>query len=156
MKELLLIILLVFSLIKFAIDYLSNKLITHNESIIGIVTLLHHIAFSILTFLPLILFIKISNGILLFLLFGIIVGQIMWIVNNDYCSVTQFQNTLINEEYKNYKWIGSIPDIIRKYVRGDEWTYSNIRNTNKNSHIFLGNGILILYCLKTMIINLIN
>jgi hypothetical protein len=77
----------------------------------------------------------------------------MWIVNNHYCYVTQFQNILINEEYKNYKWIGTISNIIKKYVRGDEWTYSNIRNVNKNSHIFLGNGILILYCLKTMIIN---
>jgi hypothetical protein len=148
--DLLIIILILFSLVKFSLDYLSNTLITHNETIIGIVTLLHHLMFSILAFFPLILFININNGVLLFLLFGIIVGQIMWIMNNDYCAITQFQNVLIKEEYKNYKWIGSISDIIRKYIRGDEWAYSDIRNINKQSHIFLGNGILLLYCLKVI------
>jgi len=151
--ELLVIILILISLFNFAVDYLSNSLITHSERVIGLVVLAHHLMFSILTLFPLILFIKINNGVLLFLLFGIIVGQLLWIMNNDYCSITQFQNSLINKEYKNYKWIGSIPEFIMKYVRGDKWAYSDIRTVNRKKEIIMGNGILILYCLKRIFIN---
>ena len=151
--ELLVIIVILLSLFNFAVDYLSNSLITHNERTIGIVTIIHHLMFGILTLFPLILFIKINNGVLLFLLFGIILGQLIWIINKDYCPITQFQNSMINKEYKNYKWIGSIPEFIMKYTRGNEWAYSDIRNVNRKNEIIMGNGLLILYCLKMIFIN---
>ena len=151
--DLLIIIVVLISLFNFATDYLSNKLITENELQIGIVTLLHHLVFSMLNLFPLILFININNGILLFLLFGIITAQIMWIINKDYCPVTIFQNSLINKEYKHYKWMGTISDFITKYIRGDEWAYSDIRTVNRKSHVFFANGIIILYCLKMIFKN---
>jgi len=151
--EILIIIVVMLSLFNFAIDYLSNKLITHNEFCIGIVTFLHHLVFCMLNLFPLILFININNSTLFFLLFGIILAQIMWIINNDYCAVTQFQNSLINKDYKNYKWIATMTEFIMKYIRGDDWAYSDIRSVNRKTHILFGNGILILYCLKTILKN---
>jgi hypothetical protein len=66
--EILIIIVVLLSLFNFAIDYLSNKLITHNEFSIGIVTFLHHLVFSMLNLFPLILFMFINNSTLFFLL----------------------------------------------------------------------------------------
>lgn len=151
--EIIIILITLSALYNFAIDYLSNKLITHNELSVGIVTLIHHFTASILAFFPLILFININKGVLLFLLFGVILAQLMWVINKDYCFITQFQNTLINKEYKNYKWISSLPEFIMKYIRDEDWAYSDIRNINKIKEIVIGNGILILYCLKMIIIN---
>jgi len=151
--EILIIIVVLLSLFNFAIDYLSNKLITHNEFSIGIVTFLHHLVFSMLNLFPLILFMFINNSTLFFLLFGVIVAQIMWIINNDYCAVTQFQNSLINKDYKNYKWIATMTEFIMKYIRGDDWAYSDIRSVNRKTHILFGNGVLILYCLKMILKN---
>jgi hypothetical protein len=151
--EILIIIVVLLSLFNFAIDYLSNKLITHNEFSIGIVTFLHHLVFSMLNLFPLILFMFINNSTLFFLLFGVIVAQIMWIINNDYCAVTQFQNSLINKDYKNYKWIATMTEFIMKYISGDDWAYSDIRSVNIKTHILFGNGVLILYCLKMILKN---
>lgn len=151
--EIIIILITIYTLYNFAIDYLSNKLITHNELSIGIVTLLHHFTASILAFFPLILFVNVNKAILLFLLFGIILAQLMWVMNKDYCFITQFQNTLINKEYKNYKWISGVPEFIMKYIRDEGWAYSDIRNINRTKEIVIGNTILILYCLKMIIIN---
>jgi hypothetical protein len=152
MKELLIIIIILYSLFNFVIDYLSNTLITHNELKIGIITFFHHLLSSSLILSPIILFTKINNGILLFLLIVIIIAQVSWIIYKDVCIITQYQNTLINEEYKNYKWICDIHGFIKKYIRGDDWAYSNIRNNSKIYNILVINGLLILYSLKKILV----
>lgn len=152
MKEILLILTFVFSLFKFSLDYLSNKLITHNERIIAVITLIHHIIADIVVLsLVLLFFTHIHTISLLLLLITLILHQITWVINNDNCPISQTQHSMINEKYKNYKWISTTDDFIKKYIRGDEWVYSDIRNNNKKYSVLLFNAALLFYCLKKII-----
>jgi len=146
--DLFIIILFTISLLFFAIDYLSNKYITHSETKIGLLILLHHLLYNTMKLMPLLLFMKVSLPFLIFITSGILFAQILWIKFHDHCPFTEYINKLIDPSTKEYKWRATPEDFLKHYIRGDSWGYSNITNFSKNKYIILANILLIIIFIK--------
>ena len=145
-------ILCIILLIFFSIDYLSDDQITDNETKIGICIFFHHLACVISGFGSILCLF--FNGTILsttiIVLISIII-QAGFLVNNDYCWYTKMVNNLIDPQKPNRKWRGDYESLIKHYIRGDEWAYSDIRNIDQTQFVIFINIILILILIKISI-----
>jgi len=141
-------IILIITLIHFITDYLSDGQIENNETKIGILIFIHHLL-CIITFYGSILCLLFSRSI--FMAFIIIVISIViqsgYLINKDYCWYTIMVNKMINHEQPKRKWRGDLFSLIKHYIRGDSWAYSDIRNANQDNVLYL-NILLIIYLIK--------
>ena len=60
-------------------------------------------------------------------------------------------NNLIDPQKPNRKWRGDYESLIKHYIRGDEWAYSDIRNIDQTQFVIFINIILILILIKISI-----
>lgn len=147
------IVLLPYTLVTFIINYLSDIEIIDKELLIGVLQFVHHLLLSLLSVGPFsgILF-GVKNIFFILLITLIFLGaQIGYIINNEYCFYTIFVNKLINLENPKRKFIGDLPFLIKKYIRGDEWAYSPINKINNDQTIIGINYLIILNVIRIII-----
>lgn len=143
------VIILPLVLIHFTIDYLSDSQIIASETRIGILQFIHHLITKIAfvgSFFTLFLIsdIKyISVGIIIS-----IIAQIGFLKNNDYCWYTKMVNELIDPNKPNRKWRSDWGAFIRHYIRGDDWAYSDIWNSDITFEITIINIIYLIVLIK--------
>ena len=148
-------LLLPLILFHFSLDYLSDRDIVKDETKIGIIQFFHHTVCTIytsgITILP---FLNTNISVLVLVIFVSICTQIGYLINNEYCWLTKIVNKMINVSDKR-KWTGSdIPSLIKSYIRGDDWRYSDIRNLNNNNLMLITNTVHIIVLLKFIKVNL--
>ena len=148
------LIILPLVLVHFSIDYLSDSQIITFETEIGILQLIHHlitkIAFvgSIFT-LFLVDDIKyISLGVII-----LIIAQLGFVKNNDYCWYTKMVNELIDKNKPNRKWRSDWESFIRHYIRGKEWAYSDRFNNDATMEMTVVNVVYIVIFIKFIVRN---
>ena len=146
------LIIIPFSLFFFIFDFLRDGEILTDELKIGILQYIHHLLFT-LNVSGLICTVLFSTNIftvilLILLSTGI---QIGWLINNDYCWLTTLTNRLIGTKCKNRKWISEISSLIKHYIRGDEWAYTEMYNTGRNSEVIKLNTLLIIILIKIIV-----
>jgi len=142
-------ILIILTLVHFAGDYLSDKKITHSETKLGILIFIHHLLCVFMCFGSIICLLFSKSIILAFIIIAIsTVIQSGFLINNDYCWLTVMINNLIDPEQPYRKWRGDYESLLKHYIRGDSWAYSDIRNINQQSMALNINVILILFLLK--------
>jgi len=137
------------SLIMWTIDFLSDKEVNHNELEIGLIHYIHYlIGISQYTIILLLC----STNIFLVILNVIInIGmQAGFLINKDYCWLLRLTNRKINPEKPNRKTRSTIESFIKHYIRGDEWAYSDIRNTDASNNVNIMNILVLLQLLKTI------
>ena len=143
------LVIIPFSLFFFGSDFLRDQEITKNETKIGMIQYFHHFAFKTnISGLIGTLFLSNSIPFVAWLTLGSIINQIGWLVNDDYCWLTRYANETIGTESKNRKWISEISSLIKHYIRGDEWAYSEMRSVNRNEQVVISNGLLLLILIK--------
>jgi len=136
----------------FTVDFLSDKEITSNETIIGTLQLFHHIVCAIYMFgIILMPFVTRKLSILFITIVTSLVIQVGYLINNDYCWLTKLVNQMINPEKIKRKWTGGdIVSIIKRYIRGDSWTYGNIEYIDNTTLVLIVNVVhivcLIIHC----------
>ena len=134
-----------------AFDFLSDKNITENELKIGILQFIHHF---VATILVLVIVLLMTSKSLIFTIVSIIItigSQVGFLINNDYCWLTRLINKEINPKMVDRKWRSDLESLIKHYIRGDDWAYSDIWNQDKTPAVIYGNVILILILLKLLI-----
>ncbi len=136
-------------LFNFGLEFLSDSEILKDELKIGIPNLLHHLlyAFNILS-VTVLLFLKPKLKVLIITILFSIVMQLGFLLNNDYCWVTQYINCLINPNRPNRKWRAGIESMIKHYLRGDTWAYSEIKNPDNSNLLIFLNIVHILVLIK--------
>ncbi len=137
-------IIVVYSLILFGFDYLRDKDITHSEMKIGILQYLHHLVTAMI--MPGSLLALCSNNVpeLVFVIGYInIISQNGFVLNDGYCWLTRYINRQIGVD-QDRKWIGGMPELVKHYIRGDKWAYSNIYNPPGGDPAFIINNLLVL------------
>ena len=148
------LIILPLVIIHFSIDYLSDSQITHNETKIGVLGIFHHLVLTI-QMVSIIFAIIPGTAPVGIIILGIIISIIVqagYLINNDYCWVTRMVNELIDSQKPNRKWLCDIILQIKKYVRGDEWAYSDIRNVDQTGIVILSNLSFIIVLIKIILI----
>ena len=144
-------LILPFVIVNFCMDYLSDSEILADELKIGIVQFIHHIILFIHSFVIFGPFIK-PSILLIILITAVNIGvQIGWTINNDYCWLTTLTNRLIGTKCKNRKWISEISSLIKHYIRGDDWAYTEMYNTGRNSEVIKLNTLLIIILIKIIV-----
>jgi hypothetical protein len=148
-------IIVIFSLISFCVEFLSDSEITENELKLGFYDFLHHFFYNInLTGVLLIPFIKNpSLMILIILICTSIVVQSGYLYNNEYCWITRGVNKLINPDKPNRKWRAGFTSSINHYLRGDTWAYSDISpgSLDNTSPVLISNVVNVLILMKYII-----
>ena len=149
--QLLSLIYIPYSLILFALDFLSDKNITENEVEIGILQYIHHL-FGIFNIGVIILFLT-SNSLVLTAVSIIInlIAQVGFLINGDYCWLLTLVNKKINSNMPNRKWRGEFVSLIKHYIRGDDWAYSDIRNNDATPTVVFVNSIMFFQLLKLLL-----
>jgi hypothetical protein len=149
--QLLSLIYIPYSLILFALDFLSDKNITKNELKIGILQYIHHL-FGIFNIGVIILFLT-SKSLVLTAVSIIInlIAQVGFLINGDYCWLLTLVNKQINPEMPNRKWRGEIVSLIKHYLRGDEWAYSDIRNNDATPTVLFVNIFMFFQLMKLLL-----
>ena len=149
--QLLSLIYIPYSLILFGLDFLSDKNITKNEVEIGILQYIHHL-FGIFNIGVIILFLT-SKSLVITAVSIIInlIGQVGFLISDDYCWLLTLVNKKINSDMPNRKWRGELVSLIKHYIRGDEWAYSNIRNNDATPTVVFVNIIMFFQLLKLLI-----
>ena len=140
------------SIITWTTDFLSDKEIVHKELEIGIIHYLHYLVgvtqYAIAQLLC-------SKNIFLIIL-SIITAlgtQIGFLINKDYCWLLRLTNRKINPKKPNRKARFSLDSFIKHYIRGDEWAYSDIRNSDATKSATVMNVLLILQLIKLIMFN---
>jgi len=143
------LIIIPFTLFFFIFDFLRDNEITKNEIKIGIVQLLHHLVFT-LNISGLVYTTLFSTSIPLCTLLIIIstIIQVGWLINNDYCWLTRYANGLIGTKEKDRKWIAEISSLIKHYIRGDEWAYTEQYHRSRNTEVLQLNFMIIILLIK--------
>ena len=132
----------------FSIDYLSNKDITHYELKAGIFVFLHHLLFVITANVFTFAIISKDPRLLLVTATINVISQAGWLINNDFCFITKFQNNIINENRPNRLWRGSPELLLKHYFRGDEWAYKNYTEYKNEKIVLFGNLGVLLWCMN--------
>jgi hypothetical protein len=141
---------IVYSLVSWIIDFLSDSKITDNEIKIGMLQYIHHlVSISHIGIIVLLFFSKSMNMAIYSIIISMIV-QVGWLINNDNCWYTTMVNKMIDPKQPNRKWRGEIGSFIKHYVRGDSWAYSDIYNTNMSTPAHITNVATIMYLLKVI------
>ena len=148
------LVVIPFSLVFFAADFLRDKEITQNETKIGIVQLIHHLAFTTnMSGLISSVFLTCNIKFVIFLTILSMVNQVGWLVNDDHCWLTKYANKLIGTEAKNRKWVAEVSSLVRHYIQGDDWAYSDMRPINRNRQVIISNGLILAILIKIIIKN---
>ena len=151
--DLVALIIIPLVLVHFSIDYLSDSQISNNETKIGILQLFHHLVLTIQMVSILFSIIpvkKIPVGIIILGIIINIVIQAGYLINNDYCWLTKMVNELINPQKPNRKWLCDVVLQIKKYIRGKEWAYSDIRSTDQTGIVLFSNLSFILVLINSI------
>jgi hypothetical protein len=139
------------SLCVFGIEYLSDSYITHSELKIGILDYLHHLV-VIMVSTGSVLSLFVNNIIFTSLvIIHYTIAQIGYIKNNEYCWLTKYINTLINNKIPMRKWRGGFDSLIKHYIRGDDWAYSDIKYINNQQKNIYINTILIISLIRILV-----
>ena len=116
-----------FILINFCLDYLSDSQITHSETELGMHQLFHHLVATIWAGIYTLPFMSSKLTVITVSVLVSIVIQGGHLMNKDYCWLTRRVNRKINSDKPDRKWVGGdIVSLMKKYVRGDDWAYSNM------------------------------
>ena len=151
------LIIIPFSLFFFGADFLRDKEITKDETKIGITQLIHHLAFtSNISGLIAAFFLSSNISFVTFLTILSMINQVGWLVNDDYCWLTRYSNNLIGTKHKDRKWVAEISSLIKHYIRGDDWAYSEIRSSDRSEQVIISNGLILMILIKIIIKNKIN
>uniref|UniRef100_A0A6C0AZ42 Uncharacterized protein n=1 Tax=viral metagenome TaxID=1070528 RepID=A0A6C0AZ42_9ZZZZ len=146
------LIVIPFSLFFFGADFLRDRDIKKDETKIGIVQYIHHLAFTTnMSGLILSVFLTCKIPFVTFLMFLSIINQVGWLLNDDNCWLTQYANTIIGAESKNRKWIAEISSLVKHYVKGDEWAYSEMRPIDRTRQVIISNGLILAILIKIII-----
>ena len=145
------VIVLPVAILHFGLDFLTDKDIKTNTTKIGIYQFLHHIILvthvSGFTILP---FINPNINCLSIAILISVLAQAGWLVNHEYCWLLTFVNKQINPDKPNRKWRGEIHSLIKHYIRGDKWAYSDIKNMDNTFNVNMMNTVhlftLIYFC----------
>ena len=137
-------------LFHFCIDYLGDSQITHSETKIGMYQFFHHIVCTIFGVGTLILpFVTTNINVVAVSIITSLIIQIGFLKNKEYCWLTRLTNVTINKEHPKRKWVGGdLESLIKKYTRGDEWAYSDIRNPDNNTMVNVINLIHLFMLVK--------
>jgi hypothetical protein len=148
------LVVIPFSLVFFGADFLRDKEITENETKIGIVQYIHHLAFTTnISGLIGSFFLTCDINFVIFLMVLSMINQVGWLINDDYCWLTKYANKLIGTNAKNRKWIAEISSLVRHYIQGDDWAYSDMRSVNRNRQVIISNGLILSILIKIIIKN---
>ena len=139
-------ILLLVTIVFFSFDYLSDDQIVHSESKLGILIFIHHLICVIIGFGSIFCLFFSKSIFMAFLIIIIsIILQIGFLINDDYCWYTIMVNKIINPLQPMRKWRGDYESLIKHYIRGDSWGYSDIFKINQTQFVILLNIIALLY-----------
>ena len=145
-------ILTPFVVFNFCLDYLSDSQITQSETKIGMHQLFHHLVATILigTFtLPFISSHLSVVGLSILVSMGVQVGHR---INKDYCWLTRTVNKMIDPQKTKRKWTGGdIGSLMKKYVRGDSWAYSDMGPQNNTTVTLVSNLIHLFVLIKIIV-----
>jgi len=143
------LIVLPLSILHFSLDYLSDKNITKNEIKIGFLQFLHHfIAVSHAAGFMMLPFFKAKLSTIVYAILVSLSAQTGWLANNNSCWLLKYINCIINQDQPNRKWRGDLFSLVKHYTRGDDWAYSDIRNTENFQSILTMNGMHIFTLIK--------
>ena len=146
-------ILIIITLFHFIFDYLSDGQIKKDETKIGILIFLHHLFCIFLCFGNILCLLFSKSIIMAFIIVVLsIVIQSGFLINKEYCWYTIMVNKMIDSEQPKRKWRGDLSLLIKHYIRGDSWAYSDIRNINQQSMVLCTNIMSILYLIKLICI----
>ena len=143
-----------FILFNFCLDYLSDSQITHSETKIGMHQLFHHITATIWAGVFTLPFMSSKLSVVGLSIIVSLVIQAGHRVNKDYCWLTRIVNKMIDPQKPNRKWTGGeIGSLMKKYVRGDQWAYSDMGPQNNTILITIMNVIHLFILIKIIIKN---
>ena len=144
-------ILLIIVLFHFSLDYLSDDCIKKDETKLGILIFLHHLFCIILAFGSVLCLLFSKSLLMAFIIIAIsIIIQAGFLINKEYCWYTIMVNKLINPLQPKRKWRGDIASLIKHYIRGDSWAYSDMYSINQQSMVLGVNIIVIMFLLKVI------
>jgi hypothetical protein len=137
-------------LIQFAADYLSDSRITHSETKLGIYQLFHQLIATIIGIGTLALpFVTRNINVVAFNATVFLIVQLGFLKNNDYCWLTRRVNVIIDPSKPNTKWTGrDIIALAKRYIRGDSWTYTDIRDPKCDQMVLILNSVFLLELIK--------
>jgi hypothetical protein len=139
-------------LFTFSLDYLSDSQITDSETKIGIFQFIHHIIVTIILSTFALPFLSPKLSVITLSIIVSIIVQIGYRVNKDYCWWTRMVNVMINPDKPKRKWTGGdIESLMKRYVRGDSWTYSDMGPQNNNTLVILLNLIHLFVLIKKLV-----
>ena len=141
------LIVLPFTILHFSLDYLSDKGIIKNEVKIGFLQFLHHfvaISHAAGLILP---FFKAKLSTIVYVNLVSFIAQIGWLINKNNCWLLRLINKKMNSD-ENRKWRGDFYSLLKHYTRGNDWAYSNIRNTENFKNILIMNSVHIFTLIK--------
>ena len=146
------LIIIPFSLFFFGADFLRDKDITKNETKIGIIQYIHHLAFTTnISGLIGAFFLSCDISLVTLMVILSMIIQVGWLINDDYCWLTRYTNDLIGAKSKDRKWLAEISSLIKHYIRGDEWAYSEMRSVDRTEQTLISNGLLLLILMKIIL-----
>jgi hypothetical protein len=143
------IFVLPLTIIHFCIDYLRDRDITHSETKIGVYQFIHHfiVIFNLVGTLALPFF-NIDFLTLFVSICILIIAQIGYLMNDEYCWLLIMTNKMINPEHPKRKWIADIDSFIKNYTRGDSWAYSDIYSIDNTIKVTICNCVFIFILIK--------
>ena len=141
-----------YSLIIWTLDFLSDKEVNHDEFEIGVLGYLHHL-FGVMTigigFIPIL---TKSLSITIISIIALLVTQVGFLINNDWCWYLKLTNNKINPGRPDRKWRSEIVTLLKHYIRGDEWAYSDITHNINDSTTKVLNTVMIIHLIRLAII----
>ena len=145
-------VLIPFILFNFSLDYLSDSQITQHETKIGMCQLFHHLTATIWTWVILLPFMSSKLSVITLSILTSLVIQAGHRINKDYCWLTRIVNKTIDPNKPNRKWPGGdIGSLMKKYIRGDSWAYSDMLPPNNTSLSTIMNVIHLFILIKIII-----
>ena len=145
-------ILIPFIIFNFCLDYLSDAQITHSETKLGMYQLFHHTTATIWTSIFFLPFISSKLSVVGLSILTSLVIQAGHRINKDYCWLTTRVNKIIDPKKPKRKWTGGeIGSLMKKYVRGDSWAYSDMGPQNNTSIITVMNLIHLFVLIKIIV-----
>jgi hypothetical protein len=141
-----------FIIFNFCLDYLSDSQITQHETKIGMHQLFHHFIATILMCAFTLPFFSPNLSIITLSIIVSIGVQAGHRVNKDYCWLTRRVNKMIDPQKPNRKWTGGdTGSLMKKYIRGDSWAYSDMGPQNNTLITFVTNIIHLFVLIKIII-----
>ena len=145
-----------YSLMIWIIDFLSDKEINHDEFEIGVLGYIHHLIGVMTIGIGFIPILTKSLSITIISIIALLVTQVGFLINNDWCWFLTLTNNKINPGRPDRKWRSEIVTLLKHYIRGDEWAYSDITHNINDSTIKVLNTVMIIHLIRLIIIPVAN